>query len=307
MTSPKTIGVVGLGRMGGGVAGRLLRAGFAVHGYDPVLPSVLPDGLVLAGSLQQLAQEAEVILLFVPAGRVVDMLLSELQEACLASSGPVYVVDCGNSFYGDTTRRAQSLSGTPLVLVDAGVSGGVLGAQNGYCIMVGGPAEAFKHIEPVLKAIAAPDGCLYVGLIGAGHYVKMVHNAIEYGLMQSYAEGFHLLRQGQYENLDTAALARLWQQGSIIESKLLGLLAGILQQPEMVEAVSGVVAENGTGRWGLEEARRQQVPFDCIEKALALREWSRQSGGNYATTLVALLRQAFGGHSVAQKTGKENV
>jgi len=246
------------------------------------------------------------ILLLVPAGECVDEVLLALAIAknrC-GLTGLLHVVDCGNSFYVDTAKRHEALISSGIVLCDAGVSGGVLGARTGYCVMAGASDPAIPVIEPILKAFAMPEGYAHVGGVGAGHYIKMVHNAIEYGIMQAYGEGFHLLKEGAYPALELAKIAHLWGHGSIIRSHLLTLLAGILEHPEVVDQTSGVVNENGTGRWAALEARRRNVTLPAISAALEARARSRETGGTYATKLVALLRHAFGGHAVEKETDK---
>lgn len=296
----KRVGVVGLGRMGRGVAERLARAGYEVYGYDSLPLKDMPTGVSLVSDYRELVTVVDRLLLLVPAGECVDEVLVSLVKAraAVGVETPLYVADCGNSFYADTIRRHTALADSYIYLIDAGISGGVHGAHEGYCVMIGGPEACVSPLHPALEAIAAAHGCAHLGPIGAGHYVKMVHNAIEYGLMQAYGEGFQLLKQGHYPEIDSAAVARLWQHGSVIRSRLLELCGPILADPKGIAATSGVVHENGTGRWAVHEAHKSKVPFRLIETALAIRSWSRESGGNYATKLVALLRNAFGGHAV---------
>lgn len=298
----ETIGVIGLGRMGSGIAERLVAAGYVVFGYDRASLAKAPAGVHRVDSYAALINATSRILLLVPAGDIVDEVLVSLviAKTTFDNQTALYVVDCGNSLYSDTLRRHEALMSSGIILSDAGVSGGVHGAKDGYCIMLGAASEVVPHIEHVLRAFAAVDGYAHVGPVGAGHYVKMVHNAIEYGVLQAYAEGFHLLDEGAYPDLDAAALAKLWQHGSIIRSRLLELLAGVLERSESILHTSGVIHENGTGRWAVHEAKQRNVPVPVITEALKVRSWSRESGGNYATKLVALLRNAFGGHAVEQ-------
>ena len=301
MTKP-SIGVVGLGRMGGGIASRLAAAGYRVYGFDQSAKVQAPSSIIRVQSLVELRAHTSVILLLVPAGEVVDSVLMSLvlttenryQDRC-------FVVDCGNSLYTDTVARHEALLPHGIIFSDAGISGGVHGAIDGYCVMAGGDAAIFEKVSPVLSAIAAPQGYSAVGPVGAGHYVKMIHNAIEYGVLQAYAEGFHLIKEGAYPEVDAAALAHLWQHGSVIRSHVLNLLAGVLADQERIAQTSGVIHENGTGRWALHESRRRKVEMPVIEESLKVRSWSRESGGNYTTKLVALLRNAFGGHSVEKE------
>lgn len=299
----RTVGVIGLGRMGGGIAQRLTTAGFLVYGYDRASSTKAPVGVTMVHSYEKLLRATNCILLLVPAGEIVDEVLTSLviAKTSMKSNELVYVVDCGNSLYTDTLRRHEALVTSGVILADAGVSGGVHGAQDGYCVMVGGTLDVVAHVEPLLRAFSAPHGYAHVGPVGAGHYVKMVHNAIEYGILQAYAEGFHLLKEGHYPHLNTAELAKLWQHGSIIRSRLLELLSGVLTRPDDISQTSGVIHENGTGRWAVHEAKRRNVELPVIAEALKVRSWSRESGGNYATKLVALLRNAFGGHAVERE------
>ncbi len=298
----EAVGVIGLGRMGSGIAERLVAAGYVVFGYDRSSSAKAPAGVHRVDSYAALINATSRILLLVPAGDIVDEVLASLVIAKTAfdCGTALYVVDCGNSLYSDTLRRHEALMSSGIILSDAGVSGGVHGAKDGYCVMLGAASEVVPYIEHVLRSFAAVNGYAHVGPVGAGHYVKMVHNAIEYGVLQAYAEGFHLLYEGQYPALNAAELAKLWQHGSIIRSRLLELLVGVLERPENISQTSGVIHENGTGRWAVHEAKRRNVPLPVIAEALKVRSWSRESGGNYATKLVALLRNAFGGHAVEQ-------
>lgn len=295
-----TVGIVGLGRMGGGIAERLVAAGYSVVGYDRSPSGKVPSGVRRVDSYAHLLNATNYILLLVPAGDIVDEVLASLviAKAAAGTSHALYVVDCGNSLYSDTVRRHEALLSSGVILSDAGVSGGVHGARDGYCVMLGAAPEVALKVTSMLQAFAAQGGFSHVGPVGAGHYVKMIHNAIEYGILQAYAEGFHLLKDGYYPGVDAAALAKLWQHGSIIRSRLLELLTGVLEKPEVIEHTSGVVHENGTGRWAVHEAKKCQVALPVITEALKVRAWSRENGGNYATKLVALLRNAFGGHAV---------
>ncbi len=299
----KKIGLIGLGRMGSGIAQRLIDAGYSVYGFDRVKPTKIASAVLLMSDVASLVQSVEVVLLVVPAGEVVDEVLASIliARSALRHDHELVVVDCGNSLYTDTIRRHEGLRAAGIVLLDAGVSGGVHGVRDGYCVMTGGGLADIEKVKAPLMAIAAVEGYAHVGPVGAGHYVKMVHNAIEYGMLQAYAEGFHLLKDGQYGDLQLAQIAHLWQHGSVVRSRLLELLGDVLNKPEYIAHVSGVVHENGTGRWALHEAKKCGVPMPVVQESLKVRSWSRETGGNYATKLVALLRNAFGGHSVEKE------
>ncbi|HJM68684.1 MAG TPA: NAD(P)-binding domain-containing protein, partial [Candidatus Babeliales bacterium] len=185
-----------------------------------------------------------------------------------------------------------------IAYLDCGTSGGLAGLKEGFCLMVGGNKKAYDAIKSVLKSIAAPEGYAYVGPSGTGHYVKMIHNGIEYALLQSYAEGFDLLKNGEFKDLKLEQISGLWEHGSIVRSEILSLMHGVLAKDQKLESVSGKVAESGMGRWTVELAKKENVPVPLIEKALEIRKESQKTGGNYGTKLVAMLRNAFGGHSV---------
>jgi 6-phosphogluconate dehydrogenase len=290
--------------MGSGVARRCARAGVTVYGYDPHVVAV--EGVTVVSSIKELLQHVEVILLLVPAGDAVDEALAEIIVARATSEGaaekqPPIIIDGGNSWYKDSLRRHALLTQDQLSFLDMGISGGVHGEKDGFCVMVGGNTQAFAEVEPLLRIIAAPNGVVHTGTAGSGHYTKMVHNGIEYGIMQAYAEGAHLLKEGAYPNLDLPAITQAWHHGSVIRSWLLQLLHESVSDTELLKKTSGVIHENGTGRWTVQEAKDRKVPVATIEAALAKRAWSRESGGDFASLIVALLRNKFGGHALEKK------
>lgn len=296
------LGLVGLGKMGFAIAERVLDAGHEVVGFD--LDEILIKELEKAGgqpvqSLAKLAQETRIIWLMVPAG-IVDRVLKDLIPHLKAGD---IVIDGGNSKFSDSVERARMLQLQNIYFLDCGTSGGVQGRAIGFCLMVGGDKDAYIKIHPLLEAIAAPDGVGYMGSSGTGHYVKMVHNGIEYALMQAYAQGLHLIKDGTFkaESLDLEEITRVWNNGSIIRSWILELLHDIVAQHDNLQHISGEVEETGMGQWTLQEAAKNNVPVDLIQQAVEIRAWSRKTGGNYATKLVALLRHAFGGHSFKKK------
>lgn len=300
--SKQAVGVIGLGRMGGGVAQRLAQHGFPVYGYDLYAPNTVLDGVTVVDSVDELVTNAQRIMILVPAGEAVDGAIVSLLYAVMTHEiKNVVIIDGGNSLYTDSQTRHEGLKKHGIGFVDAGLSGGVHGLKNGYCVMAGGDTEDVVRVADILMALAAPQGYAHVGPAGAGHYVKTVHNGIEYGLLQAYAEGMHLIKDGAFEGLDLHKISQLWEHGSVVRSWLLELLTEVLQDPAAIEKVSGVIHENGTGRWTLQEAKKRKVPIRVIEESLKVRSWSRETGGNYGTQLVALLRNAFGGHAVEQK------
>jgi 6-phosphogluconate dehydrogenase len=295
------LAIIGLGRMGAALAHRALAARYCVLGYDPGLPAqeeAKKMGIELYDDLAQLAREADIIWLMVPAGKPVDDVLAILTPALKSTA---IVVDGGNSLFTDSKRRAIELVIKGIAYLDCGTSGGVHGKQEGFCLMVGGDYTAYEKILPLLTVLAAPSGVAHVGPSGAGHYVKMIHNGIEYGLLQAYAEGFQLLREGDYKDLDLEKISKLWNHGAVVRSWILELCHDIFKHDQMLANIDGAIEENKTGAWTVENAHKNNVPVPVIEKTLEVRAWSRASGGNFATKVVAMLRNAFGGHAVQKK------
>lgn len=298
------VGVIGLGKMGFGIASRIMRGGHAVVGFDP--DSVAREharkaGITVITTLAELPLDCTVIWLMVPAGKIVDALVQELLTILKPKT---IIIDGGNSFFKDSMRRARELTLYDIAYLDCGTSGGIHGLTNGFCLMVGGNLHAYQTALPVLEAIAAPNGVAQVGPSGAGHYVKMVHNGIEYGLLQAYAEGFQLLKEGDFSaELDVHQIATLWQEGSIIRSFILSLAKNIFADDQSLAAVIGTIEEGGTGRWTIESAHEHGIQLPVLATALQVRKESREtSGGTYATKVVALLREQFGGHNVERIT-----
>jgi 6-phosphogluconate dehydrogenase len=297
------LGLIGLGRMGANMARRLRRGGVAVVGYnrDATVTRELAQeaGVQVAESIQALVASLvppRLVWLMLPAGTVTEQHLETLSH--LLTRGDV-IVDGANSYYKDSMRRAAQLESRGIKFVDAGVSGGVWGLHNGYALMVGGDADAVRRLEPVLKVLApAPDkGWLHCGPAGAGHFVKMIHNGIEYGMMQAYAEGFALLKARTDFGLDLAAIAELWRHGSVVRSWLLDLTAEFLKQNETLTDLEPYVADSGEGRWSAIEAIEQGVPAPVMSLALMMR-FASQGAADYGHRLLALMRQGFGGHAV---------
>ena len=297
------LAMLGLGRMGGNMARRLLRAGHAVVGYNrtqAVAEEIQKeDGLIPVDSIQAAVEQLvspRVVWLMLPAGEVTGQTLQELQG--LLSKGDI-IVEGGNSNFNDTMRRAASLASAGIHLVDAGVSGGVWGLAEGYSLMLGGDKQVVAGLRPIFESLApAPDkGWGWVGPHGSGHYVKMVHNGIEYGMMQALAEGFEILQSRQDFDLDLHKIARIWQHGSVVRSWLLDLAERALEADPQLKDVSDWVEDSGEGRWTVFEAINQEVPAPVITLSLLQRLASRQEH-SFAGKLLAALRNQFGGHAI---------
>lgn len=290
------IGIIGLGKMGMGIAARLQKATFSVIGFDPSPPAqeeAQAHGIDVAPSLKELAQSCTVIWLLVPAGPLIDTIIVQL--APLVSANTI-IIDAGNSIFTDSIRRAQELKARNLHFIDCGTSGGIHGKEDGFSLMIGGDQTIYEKLMPLWKAVAAPQGYGYVGPSGAGHLVKTVHNGIEYGLLEAYGEGFQLLREGPYKELDLAEITRIWCHGAVVRSWLLEQAHEIFKKDQHLTTVSGQLDENGTGQWTVNVAKEYKIPVPVIEKSVEVRAWSRKTGGNFATKVIALLRHAFGGH-----------
>jgi 6-phosphogluconate dehydrogenase len=293
------LGFVGLGRMGLNMVTRLTR-----HGHHVVAFDRSPDpraraaqvGAQVTDSLEGLVaalKPPRAVWIMVPPGAPTESTVEQL--GTLLQSDDI-VVDGGNTDFRDDIRRAEALGSRGIHYIDAGTSGGVWGLENGYCLMVGGSEEACRRLEPIFRALAPPDGYLRVGGPGAGHYVKMVHNGIEYGLMQAYAEGFDLLHASPFA-LDLAGIAELWNHGSVVRSWLLELTARALAADADLSELTGHVDDSGEGRWMLREGIERAVPLPVLTAALFTRFRSR-TDNPFAERLLAALRQQFGGHAV---------
>ncbi len=300
------VGIVGLGRIGAGMARRLARGDHQVVAWNRTaqvatdLAAEPENGgqLTAVESVEALADALSAprhVLLSLPAGDATQELIDRLVP--LMSVGDV-MVDTGNANFRDSARRATELAAHGLTFLDMGVSGGVWGLQVGFCAMVGGDRAAFERLEPAIATLAPPDGYLYCGPAGAGHYVKMVHNGIEYGLMEAYGEGFDILHASDYE-LDLAAIARLWNHGSVIRSWLLELAARAFEKEgNDLDGIAGWVADSGEGRWTVADALEHDVPAPIITLALIQRLRSRRSPDSFTDRVLAALRNEFGGHAV---------
>ena len=293
------LGLIGLGRMGANMAQRLLGGGHRIVAYDRS-PEAVHDlekaGAAGAASLEELVGKLSpprAVWLMVPAGDPVEETIHSL--APLLSPGDA-IIDGGNSYYKDSVRRAASLKKHRLHFLDVGTSGGIWGLKMGYCLMIGGEEEVFHRLEPIFRTLAPEEGYAYMGPSGAGHFAKMVHNGIEYGLLQAYAEGFELLHACPYE-LDLAQLARLWNRGSVVRSWLLELMEKALEADPGLTSIRGYVEDSGEGRWTVLEAVERGVPLPVISLSLFSRFRSRQED-SFGAKVIAALRREFGGHAV---------
>jgi 6-phosphogluconate dehydrogenase len=297
------IGFVGLGKMGGNMVERLLKGDHGIVAFDPIKEAqeeAQNKGAVSASSLQELVDKLDTpraIWIMVPSGTPTEETINALSS--LLSEGDV-LIDGGNSFYRDSMRRAQWLKAKGIALLDAGTSGGIWGLKVGYCLMIGGEASVFRQLEPVFKTLAPEDGYAYVGASGAGHFVKMVHNGIEYALLQGYAEGFEILNVKADFNLDLRQIAHLWNQGSVIRSWLLKLAEDAFAKDPNLGSIRGYVQDSGEGRWTVAEAIENDVPAPLITLSLLERLSSRQEE-SFSAKVVAALRDEFGGHGVKKR------
>jgi len=318
------IGIVGLGRMGGNIARRLMRGGHACVVYDRdrrAIEDVSGEGATAASDLGDLVAQLappRTAWVMLPAGAPTDATVSELGERLAAGD---LVMDGGNSFYRDDIRRAKALSAKGVQYLDVGTSGGVWGLERGYCMMIGGDAAAVARVDPIFRSLApgpgdiprtrrapgadprAEHGYIHAGPVGAGHFVKMVHNGIEYGLMQAYAEGFDILKgkggealpKDERFDLDLADIAEVWRRGSVVSSWLLDLAAQALAQDARLDKFVGAVDDSGEGRWTIEAAIEEAAPADVLAAALFARFRSRQSH-TFGERLLSAMRFGFGGH-----------
>ena len=318
------LGMVGLGRMGANMVRRLMRGGHRCVVYDQnpeAVQSIVKEGAEGATSLTDFVGKLSVpraAWVMVPAGPPTETVVRDLADRMAAGD---VIVDGGNSHYKDDIRRSAALAGEGILYCDAGTSGGVWGIDRGYCLMIGGPAEAVSRLEPVLRTLApgrgvvprtpgrkdgqgtAEEGYLHCGPAGAGHFVKMIHNGIEYGLMQSYAEGFDILRNAASEevarefryDLDLPEIAELWRRGSVVGSWLLDLAATALREDPALSGYTGFVHDSGEGRWTVQAAVEAAVPADCLTSALYARFRSRKEH-TFAEKVLSAMRRQFGGH-----------
>lgn len=296
------VGFIGLGRMGLAMVERLAKRRHRVVAYDQDAEKVKAarrkgarPANSLGGLLNQL-RKPRVVWLMVPAGVPVAAVLRNLDTHLEAGD---IVIDGGNSFYRDSMERADTLKQQDIHFLDVGTSGGIWGLKLGYCLMIGGDTKAFKRAQPLFKTLAPKDGYAHVGPSGAGHFTKMVHNAIEYGMLEAYGEGFELMHQSEF-GLDLHQLARLWNQGSVVRSWLLELTEAALARDPKLDKIRGYVEDSGEGRWSIIDSVERGVPMPAIALSLYARFRSRQKE-SFSAKVIAALRQQFGGHAVKSK------
>ena len=297
------LGMIGLGKMGGNMARRLRNADVEVIGFNrdkKITEGLAAEcGLVPAESAEALVAMLDaprLVWLMLPAGDVTETYVQQMRE--LLQPGDI-LVDGANSYYKDSMRRGELLASANIHFMDAGVSGGVWGLENGYALMVGGSGEAFAEIRPLIEALApaADRGWIHTGPVGSGHFVKMIHNGIEYGMMQAYAEGFALMKGRDDFGLDLAEVAEAWRHGSVVRSWLLDLSADVLANDQELGSVQPFVADSGEGRWTALEGIEQGIPTPVMSLALMAR-FSTQGKQDYSAKLLAMMRNQFGGHAI---------
>ena len=325
------LGIIGLGRMGGNISRRLMRAGHETVVYDRdtgAVDKLAKDGAAPVGGLADMVKQLKApraVWVMLPAGKITEDTVHEL--AGMMEKGDI-IIDGGNSYYKDDIRRAATLREKGLIYVDVGTSGGVYGLERGYCMMIGGEKDAVSHLDPIFKTLApgageiektpgrdgrdprAEQGYIHAGPAGSGHFVKMVHNGIEYGMMQAYAEGFDILHHKMSEELpeaerftlDVADIAEVWRRGSVVSSWLLDLTAMALAENETLSNFQGGVADSGEGRWTIEAAIEEAVPVPVLSASLFARFRSRRSN-TFADKLLSAMRAKFGGHAEAKIEG----
>jgi 6-phosphogluconate dehydrogenase len=296
------LGFVGLGKMGGNMVERLLKAGHEIVAYNRSADKIREaevKGATGASSLKDLADKLsspKIVWLMVPSGSPVDENINELMK--YLEKGDI-IIDGGNSFWRETQQRAEKIQAAGFRYIDCGTSGGIWGLKNGYCLMYGGDKETCSYLEPVFKTLAPENGYLYCGTNGAGHFVKMVHNGIEYGMMQSLAEGFEIMEKSPFD-VDLTAVSKVWQHGSVVRSWLLELISLALEEDPGLTQIKDFVQDSGEGRWTVQAAIDFDVPAPVITTSLYNRFQSRQEE-SFAMKVVAALRHQFGGHDVKEK------
>ena len=297
------LAMIGLGRMGGNMVRRLAQGGHEVVVYDQSADAVKATVAIGAKAAKDIADVARqlsprrVVWVMVPAGDPVESTLEQLMPHL--TRGDI-VIEGGNSNFRDSLRRAETLKVRGIEFMDAGTSGGIWGLELGYCLMIGASESAFRHCEPIFKTLAPPDGYAHVGPPGAGHYVKMIHNGIEYGMLQAYAEGYEILHASRDFKVNLGKIAKLWNHGSVVRSWLNELAERAFARDDQLAAIRGYVEDSGEGRWTVEEAIRLDVPAPVITASLFARLRSRQEE-SFGAKVIAALRKEFGGHAVQTK------
>ena len=296
------LGIIGLGRMGANMTERLLRGGHKLITYDrspEAIQRCVDKGAFGAHSLADFVKQVSlprVIWLMVPSGEPVDLTIEQLLPNPLEND---IIIDGGNSHYKDSILRAEKLKQLGIHFVDAGTSGGIWGLQEGYCLMIGGEKAIVDQLEPIFKTLAPENGFAHVGASGAGHFAKMVHNGIEYGMLQAYGEGFEMLKASQFE-FDLGKISNLWNQGSVVRSWLLELAENAFQKDPQLSSIKGFVEDSGEGRWAVLEAVEREIPASILTLSLFARYASRQED-SFSAKVIAALRNEFGGHGVRKE------
>lgn len=293
------IGFIGLGKMGAQMVGKLLTAGHEVIATDlnkQALDTAAQQGAVVVEDRTALVEQLDkpaIVWLMIPA-QFVNAEITALLQILPAHS---IIVDGGNSDFRETLKHGKLCEEKQVELVDVGTSGGILG-KDGFSMMVGGNKQAVETVQPLIEALAQPEGWHYFGQPASGHYIKMVHNAIEYGIMESYAEGYHMLKNGPFQGLDLAAAGEVWRHGSIITSLLNDLTVQVLRDNPELDGIEGVVAQSGEALWTLEAAKQVAIPMPAVQAALDVRSASEQGTVHFGTKLLAAMRNKFGGHEI---------
>ena len=297
------IAVIGLGRMGMNMAKRLLTGRHDVVAYNRTprkINQIIKSGALGAYQLREVAEKLSpprAVWMMLPAGPIIDEYIDRLKE--ILAPGDI-IIDGGNTYFKDDIRRTEQLAEKNIQFMDVGVSGGIWGLQAGYCLMIGGLKATYQYLEPIFKTLAPAEGYLYCGGTGSGHFVKMVHNGIEYGMMQAYGEGFDILEASPYaQSLNYAKISHLWNQGSVIRSWLLELAENVFNENPKLEDIRGYVQDSGEGRWALQQAIETGVSAPVTALSLFRRFQSREED-SFADKVIAALRREFGGHAVVQ-------
>jgi 6-phosphogluconate dehydrogenase len=295
------IGMIGLGRMGMNMARRLLKGGHEVVAYNRTRDKVhqlVKEGAIGVDSLAELVKalsKPRIAWVMLPAGQTVEDHIKQLADIF---SPEDIILDGGNSNYKDDLKRAEILASKKINFMDIGVSGGIWGLENGYCLMAGGRRDIYDYMQPAFKTLSKEEGSLYCGPAGAGHFVKMVHNGIEYGMMQAYGEGFEILKSSRYkESLNLADVARLWNHGSVVRSWLLELAEEVFEKDAGLDEIEGYVEDSGEGRWVVQEAIDSGVAAPVMALSL-MQRFSSRNKNSFSDRFLAALRQEFGGHPV---------
>jgi 6-phosphogluconate dehydrogenase len=296
------LGLIGLGKMGYNLALNFKRNGHSVIAYDtskPAMERIQSEGITTVASISELVQALpgrRVIWIMVPAGGIVDILINNLDD--FLRKGDI-LIDGGNSFFKDTQRRSRDLERIGIQLLDCGTSGGVTGALHGVCTMIGGSQEAYEYCKPIFDSMSVENGSLFCGKSGSGHFVKMIHNGIEYGMMQAIAEGFEVMNKFN-NDFDLAAIAKVWNHGSVVRGWLMELSQRALEKDKNLESIKGIAHSSGEGKWTVETALEMGIPIPVITMSLLMR-YRTQTEDTFSGKMVAALRNEFGGHGVEKK------